>query len=311
MSALNVKKIIIIFRRIFWFPKHPKRHPQRIHSQQRSERERERKTHKEMGKIKDLSSHSSKTLLTYNPRTYSKSKHLPRKSVLPASQKLIEYFHVDKTLLPSIKSQFNKFASLEDVYSQYAPDDNSSSSTDFSVKLLSSSHRKSVLSSSDSEANKSPTEDDSVHNTNLSVLSHTNVDRQSKSSSTESRGSITQGKSSPDACPNKKNYKSLTRERRVEANARERSRVHTISAAFESLRHAVPGYSNSPKLSKLGILRIACCYIESLNQLLDTTEKIDPRLNLDFSKCIQKLAQTIASESKLKNNASTLHWDFV
>ncbi|GFQ77266.1 protein atonal 8 [Trichonephila clavata] len=33
-----------------------------------------------------------------------------------------------------------------------------------------------------------------------------------------------------------RNYKSMSRERRIEANARERTRVHTISAAFEDLR---------------------------------------------------------------------------
>ena len=56
----------------------------------------------------------------------------------------------------------------------------------------------------------------------------------------------------------RKNYKNMTRERRVEANARERTRVHAISAAFEGLRRAVPSYSYNQRLSKLAILRIAC-----------------------------------------------------
>ena len=37
-----------------------------------------------------------------------------------------------------------------------------------------------------------------------------------------------------------RNYKNLTRARRVEANARERQRVHTITAAFDTLQAAIP-----------------------------------------------------------------------
>ncbi|CAG0918071.1 unnamed protein product [Notodromas monacha] len=46
-----------------------------------------------------------------------------------------------------------------------------------------------------------------------------------------------------------RNYKSMTRERRIEANARERTRVHTISAAFENLRAVVPVSQSSPSSS--------------------------------------------------------------
>ena len=59
----------------------------------------------------------------------------------------------------------------------------------------------------------------------------------------------------------RKNYKNMTRERRVEANARERTRVHAISSAFEGLRRAVPSYSYNQRLSKLAILRIACRFV--------------------------------------------------
>ncbi|KAK9401625.1 protein atonal 8 [Crotalus adamanteus] len=52
--------------------------------------------------------------------------------------------------------------------------------------------------------------------------------------------------------------KALQQTRRLLANARERTRVHTISAAFEALRKQVPCYSYGQKLSKLAILRIAC-----------------------------------------------------
>merc|ERR1719273_1065591 len=37
-----------------------------------------------------------------------------------------------------------------------------------------------------------------------------------------------------------RNYKNMTRERRVEANARERQRVHTITAAFDTLQSLIP-----------------------------------------------------------------------
>lgn len=71
-----------------------------------------------------------------------------------------------------------------------------------------------------------------------------------------------------------RNYKNMTRERRIEANARERTRVHTISAAFEALRNAVPAYSDTQKLSKLAVLRIACGYITTLSDLLEDSPNL-------------------------------------
>ena len=59
--------------------------------------------------------------------------------------------------------------------------------------------------------------------------------------------------------------KRMSREKRILANTRERVRVHEITAAFESLRQTIPSYSNSQKLSKLSILRIACSYINVSN----------------------------------------------
>lgn len=56
----------------------------------------------------------------------------------------------------------------------------------------------------------------------------------------------------------------MSRERRQQANARERTRVHTISAAFENLRGAVPSFSQGQRLSKLSILRVASAYIMAL-----------------------------------------------
>lgn len=104
---------------------------------------------------------------------------------------------------------------------------------------------------------------------------------------------------SPQGSRSRKNYKNMTRERRVEANARERSRVHTISAAFENLRHAVPSYSHNQRLSKLAILRIACTYIMSLASLAghDYSWNNKPP---SFEECVDECTKTIQTEGKAK-----------
>ncbi|ESO83974.1 hypothetical protein LOTGIDRAFT_99796, partial [Lottia gigantea] len=89
--------------------------------------------------------------------------------------------------------------------------------------------------------------------------------------------------------------KNMTRERRVEANARERSRVHTISAAFDSLRRAVPSYSYNQKLSKLAILRIASSYIMALSSLADDNQK-----STNFAECVDMCTQTIQTEGRAR-----------
>ena len=107
---------------------------------------------------------------------------------------------------------------------------------------------------------------------------------------------------SPDSAKDRKsrkNYKNMTRERRVEANARERTRVHTISAAFEGLRRAVPSYSYNQKLSKLAILRIACTYINALTKLAE--EDDSPELqNTSFAECVDNCTRTIQTEGKAR-----------
>ena len=110
----------------------------------------------------------------------------------------------------------------------------------------------------------------------------------------------------------RKNYKNMTKQRRIEANARERTRVHTISAAFESLRKAVPSYSHNQRLSKLAILRIACSYILALVKLAEledyeTSEMANLKSSADsmtFSQCVDLCTQTIQSEGKTKRR----HW---
>lgn len=98
----------------------------------------------------------------------------------------------------------------------------------------------------------------------------------------------------------RKNYKNMTRERRVEANARERTRVHTISAAFDALRRAVPSYSYNQKLSKLAILRIACTYIMALARLADIDCSSEPSVPLTFADCVDLCTRTIQTEGRAR-----------
>ncbi|KAH0948828.1 hypothetical protein HN011_011184 [Eciton burchellii] len=96
-----------------------------------------------------------------------------------------------------------------------------------------------------------------------------------------------------------RNYKNMTRERRIEANARERTRVHTISAAFDTLRRAIPAYSHNQKLSKLSVLRIACSYIMTLSHVLGKDEDAAAKKN-DLSACVDLVSKTIQTEGKLR-----------
>ncbi|XP_074530547.1 transcription factor atoh8 isoform X2 [Halichoeres trimaculatus] len=93
--------------------------------------------------------------------------------------------------------------------------------------------------------------------------------------------------------------KAIQQTRRLLANARERTRVHTISAAFEALRKQVPCYSYGQKLSKLAILRIACNYILSLAQLAELDYSPD-RNSLSFSECVEQCTRTLQAEGRSK-----------
>lgn len=96
-----------------------------------------------------------------------------------------------------------------------------------------------------------------------------------------------------------RNYKNMTRERRIEANARERTRVHTISAAYDTLRKAIPSYSQSQKLSKLSVLRVACSYILTLSRIAGDDYSHDqsaPSVN----ECTDEVSRTIQTEGKIR-----------
>ncbi|VEN39038.1 unnamed protein product [Callosobruchus maculatus] len=97
-----------------------------------------------------------------------------------------------------------------------------------------------------------------------------------------------------------RNYKNMTRERRIEANARERTRVHTISAAFDTLRRSIPSYSHNQKLSKLSVLRIACSYIMTLSSIVNSSEHNEELEIPPVSECVDMVSRTIQREGKLR-----------
>lgn len=93
--------------------------------------------------------------------------------------------------------------------------------------------------------------------------------------------------------------KNMSRARRIEANARERSRVHTISAAFDTLRTSIPSYSRNQKLSKLSTIRIASAYILTLSRLLDMDYSAEQdRPSVD--ECMNNITGIIHMEGKAK-----------
>uniref|UniRef100_A0A3Q0SVK8 Protein atonal homolog 8 n=1 Tax=Amphilophus citrinellus TaxID=61819 RepID=A0A3Q0SVK8_AMPCI len=100
--------------------------------------------------------------------------------------------------------------------------------------------------------------------------------------------------------------KAIQQTRRLLANARERTRVHTISAAFEALRKQVPCYSYGQKLSKLAILRIACNYILSLAQLAELDYSSD-HSSLNFSQCVEQCTRTLQAEGRSKKRKVRWH----
>ncbi|XP_063046508.1 transcription factor atoh8 isoform X2 [Engraulis encrasicolus] len=131
----------------------------------------------------------------------------------------------------------------------------------------------------------------------------------SLSSSVASQASYMNNNEPPSESPRKRlgeassgvvtEIKAIQQTRRLLANARERTRVHTISAAFEALRKQVPCYSYGQKLSKLAILRIACNYILSLAQLAELDYTPD-HSNLSFRDCVEQCTRTLQAEGRSK-----------
>lgn len=95
-----------------------------------------------------------------------------------------------------------------------------------------------------------------------------------------------------------KRYSSLTSsqlQRRLVANARERSRVHALSTAFNSLRCAIPSYSTEQKLSKLTILRVAINYINALEQILIEEPPVE-RTDTNFARYVNECSNVLHTE---------------
>ena len=96
-----------------------------------------------------------------------------------------------------------------------------------------------------------------------------------------------------------RNYKNMTRERRVEANARERQRVHTITAAFDNLQAAIPTDEKDSKLSKLSVIKIATAYIMALSRMAGhdyTEDQSAPPVEEVISHC----SEVIEKECRIK-----------
>ncbi|KAJ3603126.1 hypothetical protein NHX12_030870 [Muraenolepis orangiensis] len=71
------------------------------------------------------------------------------------------------------------------------------------------------------------------------------------------------------------------RARRVKANARERSRMHGLNDALESLRCIMPCHSKTQKLSKIETLRLARNYICALSEALEGGQSVESRAFLE------------------------------
>ena len=124
-----------------------------------------------------------------------------------------------------------------------------------------------------------------------------------------------------------RNYKNMTRERRVEANARERQRVHTITAAFDTLQSLIPSPEdvtseqvskscsspdvnplsnlNNQKLSKLSIIKIATSYIMLLSRMAGydySEDKSAPSIE----ECVKKCSELLTQETKVKRSRDTI-----
>jgi len=97
-----------------------------------------------------------------------------------------------------------------------------------------------------------------------------------------------------------RNYKNMTRERRIEANARERQRVQTITEQFDTLRSVIPVDDKSSKMSKLSIIKIATSYIMYMSRQLGydyTEDKSEPSIE----ECYLQLKNLIKYEAKMNN----------
>ncbi len=85
----------------------------------------------------------------------------------------------------------------------------------------------------------------------------------------------------------------------MEANARERQRVHTITAAFDTLQAAIPTSEENIKLSKLSVIKIATAYIMALSRMAGHDYSEDQSAP-PVQAVLQHCRETIETESKIK-----------
>uniref|UniRef100_A0A0K2TYH3 BHLH domain-containing protein n=2 Tax=Lepeophtheirus salmonis TaxID=72036 RepID=A0A0K2TYH3_LEPSM len=104
-----------------------------------------------------------------------------------------------------------------------------------------------------------------------------------------------------------KYLKNMTPQRRVEANTRERQRVHTITNAFDRLQSAIPSpnHSKQSKLSKLSVIKIATAYIMVLSRIIGYDYSIDGSTP-SVDDCILNCKRLMESESRLKTKQLVL-----
>lgn len=95
-------------------------------------------------------------------------------------------------------------------------------------------------------------------------------------------------------------WRHSSRSRRLIANARERSRIHIMSEAFDGLRKAVPCYSHDQKLSKLAILRLATSYISALAHLNHLNDNGSDNSLKRFADCVDECTRALQTEGRTK-----------
>lgn len=143
------------------------------------------------------------------------------------------------------------------------------------------------------------------------LTSQRNANVESSLSDDESKHSTDENESEMSRNFNKNIQKRprLSHDKRLEANARERERVHNLTAAFESLRRVIPMYGDQTKLSRLSILRIACSYVLVLGAL-NEIDFSEGRNAYTFNESFQMLSSTILNELKRKKTVQSHRRDF-
>ncbi|XP_077581298.1 neurogenic differentiation factor 6-B-like [Stigmatopora nigra] len=120
-----------------------------------------------------------------------------------------------------------------------------------------------------------PEDEDDLDLDDDTLCPSTNDDPASSDRDSEQDNLLLHKKRGPRKKKSNKEPHERSRVRRQEANARERSRMHGLNAALESLRKVVPCYSKTQKLSKIETLRLAKNYIWALSETLSAGKRPD------------------------------------